>query len=49
MKKIKNISLLLLTMLITSSCGSLRQIRGYDNTLDKFNTNLFYANVQLIP
>ena len=45
MKKIKNISLLLLTMLITSSCGSLRQIPGYDNTLDKFNTNLFYANV----
>ena len=45
MKKIKEISLIMLLTLITSSCGGVRQIPGYDNTGEEFNTNLFYANI----
>ena len=44
MKNIFKIGLIGLTCLSISSCKETRQILGYDNTEEKFNTNLFYKN-----
>ena len=44
MKNIFKIGLIGLTCLSISSCKETRQIPGYDNTEEKFNTNLFYKN-----
>ena len=44
MKRIVKLSLISLTCLFTTSCSAGRQIDGYDNTEEKFNTNLFYRN-----
>ena len=48
MKRYFKICLGLLSCLLITSCGSVRQINGYDNTEEKFNTNLFYRNDGLV-